>query len=129
MIHKCSFCDRSEKKVNLLIRGRTGNICDSCIEEANLVLKEEIQAKTEFTVKNIKLIKPKIIKEFLDKYVIGQESAKKVISVAVYNHYKRLHNKQMPDEVEIEKSNIVLVGETGTGKTLIAITTSTIHNC
>ena len=118
---KCSFCLKPENKVSLLIRGRSGNICDSCVEEANLILKEDKKSISDFNVNDIKLIKPKKIKEFLDEYIIGQHDAKKVISVAVYNHYKRLHNNEKND-VEIDKSNIVLVGATGTGKTLIAKT-------
>jgi ATP-dependent Clp protease ATP-binding subunit ClpX len=107
-----------------LIAGISGHICDSCIEQANSILQEEIKKKNEFDVKQIALLKPSEIKKFLDQYVIGQENAKKYISVAVYNHYKRLMDVERPgkDDIEIEKSNVILVGETGTGKTLLART-------
>ena len=120
-MYKCSFCGRPQNKVNILIRGRKGNICESCVADANITLKQDAEM-TDPDVKDLKLIKPKKIKEFLDKYVIGQEDAKKVISVAVYNHYKRLLNKEFKSEIEIDKSNVILVGATGTGKTLIAKT-------
>lgn len=119
---KCSFCGRSRKDTNLLIAGVSGHICDSCIEQANNILVEEFKKKDSFDVESLKLLKPIEIKSFLDQYVIGQDEAKKYLSVAVYNHYKRLTQKSTVDEVEIEKSNIVLVGETGTGKTLLART-------
>ena len=121
---RCSFCGREKRDTNLLIAGISGHICDSCIEQAHGILQEELKKKSEFDVNQIKLSKPAEIKKFLDQYVIGQDYAKKYISVAVYNHYKRLvHVKsQETNEVEIEKSNIVLVGETGTGKTLLART-------
>ena len=125
---KCSFCDRIEGEVNILFTGMKGNICDQCIENAHYLLQEALgdtQKKKDKDVKldlqHHKLYKPKEVKEFLDQYVIGQDDAKKILSVAIYNHYKRL---MMPviDDVEIEKSNIIMVGETGTGKTLLAKT-------
>ena len=119
---KCSFCGRERKDTNLLIAGISGHICDSCIEQANAILEEEFKKKNSFDLGQITLMKPAEIKEFLDQYVIGQDEAKKFLSVAVYNHYKRLMQKVSDDDVEIEKSNILLVGETGTGKTLLART-------
>jgi len=119
---KCSFCGRDRKDTNLLIAGISGHICDSCIEQAHSILDEEFKKKSSFDVDTIALLKPLEIKAFLDQYVIGQDEAKKFLSVAVYNHYKRLMQKNNGDEVEIEKSNIILVGETGTGKTLLART-------
>lgn len=119
---KCSFCGRSRKDANLLIAGVSGHICDMCVEQANNILEEEFKKKSSFDVEDLKLSRPMEIKAFLDQYVIGQEEAKKYLSVAVYNHYKRLTQPSSADEVEIEKSNIVLVGETGTGKTLLART-------
>jgi ATP-dependent Clp protease ATP-binding subunit ClpX len=121
---KCSFCGREKKDTNLLIAGLSGHICDRCIEQAHDIVLEELQKKGDFDVNQIELLKPVEIKDFLDQYVIGQEEAKKYLSVAVYNHYKRLlqTSKKDEDDIEIEKSNIVLVGETGTGKTLLART-------
>ncbi|PZX19266.1 ATP-dependent Clp protease ATP-binding subunit ClpX [Breznakibacter xylanolyticus] len=119
---KCSFCGRPRKDTNLLIAGISGHICDNCIEQANSILEEEFKKKGSFDMKGVKLLKPSEIKTFLDQYVIGQDSAKKYLSVAVYNHYKRLMQSDKGDDVEIEKSNIILVGETGTGKTLLART-------
>ncbi len=122
-MEKCSFCGREKKEVNLLIAGISGHICDSCIMQAHEIVDEELKSSSDFDIKKIKLLKPKEIKAFLDQYVIGQDDAKKYLSVAVYNHYKRLaQNKVATDDVEIEKSNIILVGETGTGKTLLART-------
>ncbi len=119
---KCSFCGKNRKDTNLLVAGVSGHICDSCIEQAYAILEEEQKKKNSFDVDTIKLLKPYEIKAFLDQYVIGQNEAKKYLSVSVYNHYKRLMQKDHGDEVEIEKSNIILVGETGTGKTLLART-------
>jgi len=121
---RCSFCGREKRDTNLLIAGISGHICDSCIEQAHSILQEELKKNSEFDVNQIKLSKPEEIKSFLGQYVIGQDYAKKFLSVAVYNHYKRLMHVKIQDknEVEIEKSNIILVGETGTGKTLLART-------
>lgn len=121
---RCSFCGREKKDTNLLIAGISGHICDRCIDQAHSIVQEELGSKADFDVNKIRLLKPREIKKFLELYVIGQEEAKKFISVAVYNHYKRLMQmgKKDDDEVEIEKSNIVMVGETGTGKTLLART-------
>ncbi|WP_282036179.1 ATP-dependent Clp protease ATP-binding subunit ClpX [Saccharicrinis aurantiacus] len=119
---KCSFCGRERKDTNLLIAGISGHICDSCVEQATGILDEELKKKGEFSVDEITLLKPIEIKKFLDQYIIGQDEAKKFLSVAVYNHYKRLQQRSTKDDIEIEKSNIILVGETGTGKTLLAKT-------
>jgi ATP-dependent Clp protease ATP-binding subunit ClpX len=121
-IDKCSFCGREKKEVTLLIAGIDGHICDRCVEQAYDIIREEIKKESSFDLAGIKLLKPKQIKEFVDQYVIGQDEAKKVLAVAVYNHYKRLTQARNNDETEIEKSNIILVGETGTGKTLLART-------
>jgi ATP-dependent Clp protease ATP-binding subunit ClpX len=119
---KCSFCGREKKEVNLLIAGIDGHICDRCAEQAYSIIQEEVKQDSKFNLDGIQLLKPRQIKEFVDQYVIGQDQAKKIISVAVYNHYKRLTQKMDNDDTEIEKSNIILVGETGTGKTLLART-------
>ncbi|WP_245749016.1 ATP-dependent Clp protease ATP-binding subunit ClpX [Draconibacterium orientale] len=119
---KCSFCGREKKEVNLLIAGIDGHICDRCAEQAHSIIQEEVKTSSSFDLDDIKLLKPKEIKDFLDQYVIGQDRAKRVLSVSVYNHYKRLTQKVDDDETEIEKSNIIMVGETGTGKTLLART-------
>jgi ATP-dependent Clp protease ATP-binding subunit ClpX len=120
---KCSFCGRKKNEVDLLIAGMGAHICDKCIEQAHAIVEEEFNnKKSSFDLKSIKLLKPVQIKDFLDKYVIGQDHAKKILSVAVYNHYKRLGQKVDDEETEIEKSNIILVGPTGTGKTLLART-------
>jgi ATP-dependent Clp protease ATP-binding subunit ClpX len=122
---KCSFCDRSESEVNILFTGLKGNICDQCIENAHALLTEATSDKPKTPaqpeIQRNKLYKPQEVKAFLDQYVIGQDDAKKVLAVAIYNHYKRL-SMPMQDDVEIEKSNIIMVGETGTGKTLLAKT-------
>jgi ATP-dependent Clp protease ATP-binding subunit ClpX len=120
----CSFCGRPDAETNILVSGIDAQICDLCIEQANLILKEENSVTFDVSIDKATLLKPIEIKEFLDKYVIGQEDAKRVLSVAVYNHYKRIDQKEDENDVEIEKSNIILVGETGTGKTLLAKTIS-----
>jgi ATP-dependent Clp protease ATP-binding subunit ClpX len=119
---KCSFCGRTKKEANMLIAGLEGHICDHCIEQAYGIMNEEMGLKKNPPFDSINLLKPAEIKNFLDQYVIGQDMAKKIISVAVYNHYKRLMQKPDPEDIEIEKSNIILIGETGTGKTLLART-------
>ena len=119
---KCSFCGREKRDVNLLIAGIDGHICDRCADQAHSIILEEMKKDASFDLDGSKLMKPLQIKEFLDQYVIGQDQAKKILSVAVYNHYKRLAQRIDDDETEIEKSNIILVGETGTGKTLLART-------
>ena len=119
---KCSFCGRTKKEANILIAGLEGHICDHCIEQAHSIMNEELGNKKNTPFDTINLLKPAEIKGFLDQYVIGQDMAKKIISVAVYNHYKRLMQKPDTEDIEIEKSNIILVGETGTGKTLLART-------
>jgi ATP-dependent Clp protease ATP-binding subunit ClpX len=118
---RCSFCGRPRKEVSLLVAGADAFICDLCAEQANMIVREELKKKSDFKLSKSKLLKPIEIKKFLDQYVIGQDEAKKYLSVAVYNHYKRLL-QPVVDDVEIEKSNILLVGETGTGKTLLART-------
>jgi ATP-dependent Clp protease ATP-binding subunit ClpX len=119
---RCSFCGREKKEVNVLIAGITGHICDSCISQAHLIVEEEAGAKSTNDIeKSLKLLTPIEIIDQLNKHVIGQDDAKKVLAVAVYNHYKRLLQKSSSkDNIEIEKSNVIMVGETGTGKTLLA---------
>jgi ATP-dependent Clp protease ATP-binding subunit ClpX len=122
----CSFCGRSRDEVKILIAGQEGHICENCVEHAREIIEQELMVRDEKTPSAFKLTikKPVEIKKFLDEYVIGQDEAKKVLAVAVYNHYKRLQQKSNDsvsgNEIEIEKSNIVMVGETGTGKTLLA---------
>lgn len=119
----CSFCGRNEQDVDLLIAGIGAYICNNCIESAHSIITEEFERRSkEFNIDNTDLPKPRQIKEFLDQYVIGQDEAKKFLSVAVYNHYKRISQHIDNDDVEIEKSNIIMVGATGTGKTLLART-------
>ena len=117
----CSFCGRTEKEVGFLIGGLDGYICNECIEQAHEIVSETLKKKKAGKEFSIDIPKPKEIKEYLDQYVIGQDDAKKYLSVAVYNHYKRI-TRRGSDEVGIEKSNIILVGSTGTGKTLLART-------
>lgn len=125
-IDKCNFCGRSRSEVNLLISGLNGFICDECAHQANEIVKEAMKKYDEdakkLDVELSELPKPKDIKEFLDGYVIGQDEAKRNLSVAVYNHYKRILQPADANDVEIEKSNIIMVGSTGTGKTLLART-------
>lgn len=122
MQDKCSFCGRTRNEVNLLIAGTDGFICDDCATQAYDIVQEEMRGKSNLNLDNLEVKKPIEIKSFLDQYVIGQDEAKKHLAVAVYNHYKRLLHKPGKDDVEIEKSNIVMVGRTGTGKTLLART-------
>ena len=120
---RCSFCGRKQSEVELLLTGVTGNICNNCVESAREIVNEQIKSKkSKLSLDIDSLPRPKEIKEFLDQYVIGQDEAKKNLSVVVYNHYKRLLQKDSGDEVEIEKSNVIMVGSTGTGKTLLAKT-------
>lgn len=126
---ECSFCGRKKPETNLLIAGINAHICDKCIEQAHGIVLEELkQSGNSNLIADLILLKPKEIRAFLDDYVIGQDQTKKVMSVAVYNHYKRLMQVQLEDEVEIEKSNILMVGQTGTGKTLVAKTIAKMLN-
>ena len=123
MQDKCSFCGRSRSEVDLLISGVDGFICDMCAQQAYDIVQEEQRGhSTPLDMDHIEVKKPIEIKQFMDQYVIGQDEAKKHLAVAVYNHYKRLTQKHSNDDVEIEKSNIIMVGRTGTGKTLLART-------
>lgn len=129
----CSFCGRNRDEVKILIAGQEGHICENCVEHAREIIEQELVTREEKIPSSFKLTvkRPKEIKKFLDDYVIGQDEAKKVLAVAVYNHYKRLQQKNTDTsggEVEIEKSNIIMVGETGTGKTLLAKTIARLLN-
>lgn len=128
----CSFCGRNRDEVKILIAGQEGHICENCVEHAQEIIVQELNSKTNGGTSNsgfkLNVRKPAEIKKFLDEYVIGQDDAKKVLSVAVYNHFKRVTQKQQPDDIEIEKSNIIMVGETGTGKTLLAKTIARLLN-
>ena len=123
----CSFCGRSKSQTKLLIAGLDAHICDICISQADMILKDDESSKDPSDF-GVELKPPKEIKNFLDLHVIGQEDAKKTLSVAVYNHYKRINQKHLKEEIEIQKSNLILVGPTGTGKTLLAQTISKFLN-
>ena len=124
----CSFCGKNKQDTNILIAGHSAHICDLCIQQAHEIVKEDLVSKKPI-IDEFKLLKPKKIKAYLDDFVIGQNDVKKIISVAVYNHYKRiLHLENDQDSIDIEKSNIIMVGRTGTGKTLIAKTIAKLLN-
>ena len=128
---KCSFCGRTKKDTDVLIAGITGHICNHCVTQAQTIVKDEVGAKTATAFSAVQLLKPIEIKNHLDEYVIGQDDAKKVLSVAVYNHYKRLilsQPKAGKEDIEVDKSNVIMVGETGTGKTLLARTIAKVLN-
>ena len=126
---ECSFCGRKKVDTSLLIAGIDAHICDRCIQQAHgIIVEEESRAGDEHLSEDVMLKKPKTIKAFLDDYVIGQEHTKRVMSVAVYNHYKRLLQPKTQDDIDIQKSNIIIVGQTGTGKTLVAKTIARMLN-
>jgi len=127
---RCSFCGREKRDTNILIAGLNAHICDYCVVQAQQIMEEELSTKGQKQMPDYTLLKPVEIKKHLDQYVIGQEEAKKLLAVAVYNHYKRIFHvkKAKEDDVEIEKSNVILVGETGTGKTLLARTIARMLN-
>src|ERR1700712_3043489 len=128
----CSFCGRSRDEVKILIAGQEGHICENCVEHAQEIIEQELMIRSETTPGSsqfkLNVKKPIEVKRFLDEYIIGQDDGKKVLAVAVYNHYKRLQYKHVEGDVEIEKSNIIMVGETGTGKTLLAKTIARLLN-
>jgi ATP-dependent Clp protease ATP-binding subunit ClpX len=129
----CSFCGRSRDEVKILIAGQEGHICENCVDHAREIIEQELMIRSEHTAPSsssfkLNIKKPVELKKFLDEYVIGQDEAKKVLAVAVYNHYKRLQQKPGDNDVDIEKSNIIMVGETGTGKTLLAKTIARLLN-
>lgn len=127
----CSFCGRNRDEVKILIAGQEGHICENCVEHAQDIIEQEItnsSTNSNSSAFKLSVKKPMEVKSFLDEYIIGQDDAKKVLAVAVYNHYKRLQYKKLDDDVEIEKSNIIMVGETGTGKTLLAKTIARMLN-
>ena len=118
----CSFCGRSKKDVELMVSGINSHICNYCIDQAYQIMLEEKKIKEESQKPVFNLVTPEAMKKFLDQYIVGQDEAKKIICVAVYNHYKRLTQPKKEDDIVIEKSNIIMVGETGTGKTYLART-------
>ena len=125
----CSFCGLSKVQTNLLVAGQDAHICDSCIEQAyGIIIEESKTEESKPKKEEAPIAKPKEIKLFLDEYVIGQEQTKKFLSVAVYNHYKRLSQQTNDNDIEIEKSNVLIAGETGTGKTLVAKTIAKMLN-